>query len=128
MIQFILAIIALVLSVFSAAPTTVPTAVETNTTTMAADIATASWYGSESGTVTANGEVFDPFGLTFANLHMGFGTLVEFCVHGSCVVARCTDRGPAAWTGRQFDLSEGAFQQIAPLSQGVAQVVWRVVS
>ena len=91
----------------------------------AAPTAKASWYGR--GARTANGEAFDPDGLTFAHLTMPFGTRVEFCHDDRCVTARCTDRGPAAWTGRTFDLSRGAFTAIAPLSAGVVDVTWRII-
>lgn len=82
----------------------------------------ASWYAR--GRTTASGERFDPDGLTFAHRTMTFGSLVRFCRGAACVVARCTDRGPAAWTGREFDLSRGAFSAIAPLSRGVIDVTW----
>lgn len=124
---------------------TVPTTVARSTTTTtvfvlpetvdepdefdARDAATArvSWYGDESGTHTANGDRYDPNGLTFAHLSMPFGTRVRFCGPLGCVVATCTDRGPAAWTGKAFDLSKGAFARVAPLSAGVATVTWERV-
>lgn len=92
-----------------------------------ASVALATWYGSESGSTTANGDHFDPEGVTFAHLSMQFGTRVRFCGPLGCVVATCTDRGPAAYTGKQFDLSRGAFRAIAPLSAGVVSVTWAVV-
>lgn len=88
----------------------------------ALSVAKASWYAQ--GTRTASGERFDPDGLTFAHRTMAFGTRVQFCRTGRCVVATCTDRGPAASTGREFDLSRGAFSAIAPLSAGVVAVEW----
>ncbi len=108
---------------------TVPEVVEEPDEFDARDAATArvSWYGDESGTHTANGDRWDPSGLTFAHLRMPFGTKVKFCGPLGCVVARCTDRGPAAWTGKTFDLSEAAFARVAPLSAGVATVTWEVV-
>lgn len=84
----------------------------------------ASWYGAESGAYTANGDRYDPGGLTFAHRTMAFGTAVRFCRVGACVVATCTDRGPATWTGRDFDLSKATFAQLAPLSAGVATISW----
>ena len=85
----------------------------------------ASWYAR--GRWTASGERFNPDGLSFAHRSMAFGTLVRFCRGEACVVARCTDRGPAAWTRRDFDLSRGAFRALAPLSAGVVVVTWSVV-
>ncbi len=90
--------------------------------------ASVSWYGDEAGSHTANGDRYDPNGLTFAHRSLPFGTRVRFCAGGRCVVATCTDRGPAAWTGRDFDLSRGTFAALAPLSAGVARVSWAVVS
>lgn len=85
--------------------------------------ALVSWYGSESGSRTANGEAFDGSGLTFAHKTMRFGTMVRFCTAEACVVARCTDRGPFVG-GREFDLSRAAFAAIAPLGAGVVEVAW----
>lgn len=85
-----------------------------------ASVARASWYAR--GTRTASGERFDPDGLTYAHLSHPFGTMTRFCHGGRCVVARCNDRGPAAWTGRTYDLSRGAFAAIAPLGAGVVTV------
>lgn len=93
---------------------------------MAGPRALVSWYGAESGSHTANGDVYDPNGLTFANKTMAFGTRVRFCGPLGCVVATCTDRGPFV-AGRTFDLSRGAFARVAPLSAGVAELAWEVV-
>lgn len=82
-----------------------------------------SWYGSESGSVTASGEPYNPDAMTFAHKTMPFGTLIEFCGPHGCVIARCTDRGPFV-AGRTFDLSRAAFAAIAPLRMGVAEVTW----
>lgn len=89
--------------------------------------ASVSWYGAESGAHTANGDAYDPEGLTFAHRTLPFGTRVLFTGPLGSVVAVATDRGPAAWTGRDFDLSRGAFARLAPLSSGVATVTWAVV-
>lgn len=92
-----------------------------------ATTARVSWYGAESGSHTANGDRYDPAGLTFAHRTLPFGTRVRFAGPLGTVVATCTDRGPAAWTGRTFDLSRGAFTRVAPLSAGVAELAWEVV-
>ena len=84
----------------------------------------ASWYAR--GARTANGERFDPDGFTTAHLSLPFGTVLEVCHDGRCVVVRVNDRGPAAWTGRVLDLSRGAFATLAPLGAGVIGVTWRV--
>jgi rare lipoprotein A len=90
----------------------------------AAQTARASWYGDESGSRTVNGDAFGGSSLTYAHLSHPFGSLTRFCHDGRCVVARCNDRGPAAWTGKTFDLSRAAFAEIAPLSRGVVTVTW----
>ncbi len=119
-------------------PTTVPAPPRTtvvlpvdpplNPPEVAGATARVSWYGDESGSHTANGDRYDPDGLTFAHRSMAFGTAVRFCRNGTCVVATCTDRGPAAWTGRDFDLSRATFAALAPLSAGVATVSWAVAA
>lgn len=89
--------------------------------------ALASWYAR--GARAASGERFNPDGMTFAHLTLAFGTMVTFCRAddpGRCVTGRCTDRGPAAWTGKQFDLSRAMFSALAPLSAGVVTVTWEV--
>ena len=75
---------------------------------------------------TASGEVFDETKFTFASRFMEFGTRVEFCYGGSCVVCRRTDYGPAVWTNRTFDLSRACFNSLADLSEGVISVEWKL--
>lgn len=86
----------------------------------------ASWYAR--GARTASGEAFDPDGMTAAHLTLPFGTRLRVCHGGACVVVRITDRGPAAWTGKELDLSRGAFALLAPLSRGVIDVTWEVAA
>lgn len=80
----------------------------------------ASYYGSESGNRTANGERFNPRGLTAAHRTLPFGTMLRVCYHG-CVVVRVNDRGPFI-RGRQLDLSRGAAARVGMLGRGVARV------
>jgi rare lipoprotein A len=82
----------------------------------------ASYYGSESGNRTANGERFNPSGMTAAHRTLPFGTRLRVCYRERCVVVRISDRGPAKWTGRQLDLSKGAARAIGMLHVGVARV------
>ncbi|WP_238231177.1 septal ring lytic transglycosylase RlpA family protein [Methylobacterium hispanicum] len=67
----------------------------------------ASWYGS--GHRTANGERFDPNGLTAAHRSLPFGTRVRVADKrtGRSVVVRINDRGPFVH-GRIIDLSRGS--------------------
>jgi rare lipoprotein A len=66
----------------------------------------ASWYGS--GRKTANGERFNPHGLTAAHRSLPFGTRVEVTDKrtGRSVVVRINDRGPFI-RSRVIDLSRG---------------------
>jgi rare lipoprotein A len=83
---------------------------------------TASWYGFESGNRTANGERYDPWGLTAAHRTLPFGTIVTVTYEGRSVTVRINDRGPAAWTGRDIDLSLGAATALGMVRIGVAPV------
>ena len=85
-----------------------------------AEVCTASWYGFESGRVTANGERWNPLGLTAAHRRYPFGTRLRVSQNGRSVVLRVNDRGPAAWTGRCLDLSKGAARALG--ISGVARV------
>lgn len=84
----------------------------------------ASWYAR--GSTTASGERFDADGLSAAHRTLAFGTRLRVCrpVGEPCVVVVVNDRGPNARTGRELDLSRGAFAAIAPLGAGVVDVVW----
>lgn len=81
----------------------------------------ASWYGS--GARTANGESFNPSGLTAAHRSLPFGTRVRVTnlANGRSVVVRINDRGPFIG-GRVIDLSKGAASVIGMLGSGVARV------
>lgn len=70
---------------------------------------TASWYGS--GHRTANGERFNPAGLTAAHRSLPFGTRVRVTYGARSVVVRINDRGPFI-AGRTIDLSRGAARAI----------------
>lgn len=82
----------------------------------------ASFYGSESGSKTASGETFRPAAMTAAHRTLPFGTRLRVCRAERCVVVRVSDRGPAKWTKRDLDLSEGAARKIGMISVGVALV------
>lgn len=71
----------------------------------------ASWYGSESGTVTASGAHFDPNGMTAAmpsRSMLGRHVRVTDMATGRSIVVLVDDIGPAAWTHRVIDLAHGA--------------------
>lgn len=80
-----------------------------------------SFYGAESGRTTASGATFHPGGLTAAHRTLPFGTRLRVCYVG-CVVVVVNDRGPAAWTGRALDISQGAAVAVGMVGVGVARV------
>jgi rare lipoprotein A len=108
------------------APTSTATAAPTTTVPVGAQTCGASYY--DTGTTTANGEAFNPDGLTAASKTLPFNTRVKVTnlANGKSVVVRINDRGPYV-TGRCLDLARGAFSQIASLSAGVLTVSWQIV-
>ena len=84
----------------------------------------ASWYGPTfHGKPTANGEIYDQYGLTAAHpvLPMGTRILVENLENERRVYLRVNDRGPYK-KGRILDLSYQAAQQLDVLQKGTAPV------
>lgn len=84
----------------------------------------ASFYGlNVQGNGTASGERFNAYALTAAHPSLPFGTMVKVVNldNQKEVIVKINDRGPYA-DGRIIDLSQAAFQTIAPLSQGIAKV------
>ena len=81
----------------------------------------ASYY--KSGKRTANGERFNPHGLTAAHRTLPFGTrvLVTNLKNGKSVIVRINDRGPFT-RGRVIDLSLGAAKVVDLTASGVAKV------
>ena len=86
----------------------------------------ASYY--KSGSLTANGERFDPQGLTAAHRSLSFDTRVRVTSvdTGRSVVVRINDRGPFA-SGRIIDLSFAAARVIGLHTSGVANVSMEVL-
>ncbi|MGX5712759.1 septal ring lytic transglycosylase RlpA family protein [Sphingopyxis terrae subsp. ummariensis] len=84
----------------------------------------ASWYGSESGNRTANGEKFRPGWITAAHTTLPLPTYVEVTAldSGRRIVVRVNDRGPFAGGGRIIDLSKGAAEALGAHRQGVVPV------
>lgn len=87
----------------------------------------ASWYAS--GSRTANGEAFNPDGITAAHKTLPFNTKVKVTnvAGGQSIVVRINDRGPFV-AGRCLDLARGAFSQIASLGTGAITVNWEIVA
>ncbi|MBG6117035.1 rare lipoprotein A [Sphingobium sp. AEW010] len=90
----------------------------------------ASWYGSESGNRTANGERFRPDWVTAAHTSLPLPSYVEVTAldRGRTIVVRVNDRGPFAGKGRVIDLSRGAAEQLGMRAQGHVAVRVRVVN
>ena len=92
-----------------------------------ADTALASWYGPGfEGSLTASGEVFDPYGYTAAHKTLPFGTELVVSYAGRTVQVTVNDRGPYSG-GRDLDLSQGAAEYLGLTSVGVDWVDYYVV-
>jgi rare lipoprotein A len=81
----------------------------------------ASWY--QMGKVTANGEAYNPDGLTAAHRTLPFGTMVQVknLSNGRTVRLRINDRGPFVG-GRIIDVSRGGARQLGLMGSGTARV------
>lgn len=90
----------------------------------------ASWYGDElAGNPTANGERFNPNGISAAHKTLPLPSYVEVTAldTGRTILVRVNDRGPFA-NDRLIDLSHGAAKQLGIDQQGVAGVRVRKVN
>jgi rare lipoprotein A len=96
-------------------------------TVASAQTGEASWY--KMGKVTANGERFNPNGLTAAHRTLPFGTRVRVknLKNGRSVVVRINDRGPFT-KGRVIDLALGAAREIGLHRSGTARVALQVLN
>ena len=88
----------------------------------------ASWYGIEGGTQTANGEKYNPAGLTAAHRTLPFGTKVRVTSlkTGKVVTVRINDRGPSSHR-RMIDISAGAAEAIGIKNDGIGNVRMEVL-
>jgi rare lipoprotein A len=86
----------------------------------------ASYY--KTGARTANGERYNPMGLTAAHRSLPFGTrvLVTNLNNGKSVIVRINDRGPFV-RGRVMDLSFGAAKVVGLHLSGVARIKFTVL-
>jgi rare lipoprotein A (peptidoglycan hydrolase) len=84
----------------------------------------ASYYGYDcDGRKTANGELFNPYGLTAAHRTLPFGTRLKVRnpQNGREVIVRINDRGPYI-SGREIDLSYGAAVELGIVHKGLTAV------
>ena len=84
----------------------------------------ASFYGPDfHGKLTANGEVYDMYGLTAAHRTLPLNTIVRVTnlANGKNLIVRINDRGPYI-QGRMLDLSYGAALKLGFTSQGTTRV------
>ncbi|AYJ87798.1 septal ring lytic transglycosylase RlpA family protein [Sphingomonas paeninsulae] len=87
-------------------------------------IGLASWYGEElRGQRTANGEVFDPDGISAAHPTLPLPSYVEVTSldTGRTILVRVNDRGPFH-SNRILDLSIGAARQLGITGNGARQI------
>jgi rare lipoprotein A len=83
----------------------------------------ASWYAEESGTRTADGEVFNPDAISAAHKTFPLPSIVEVTNldNGRILKLRVNDRGPFV-DGRIMDLSRGAARALGVYGNGTAHV------
>lgn len=94
------------------------------------EVGYASWYGEElSGNQTANGEMFNPQGISAAHKTLPLPSYVEVTAldTGRTILVRVNDRGPFA-NDRLIDLSHGAAKQLGIDRDGVSGVRVRKVN
>ncbi len=91
-----------------------------------ADTGLASWYGPGfEGSLTASGEVFDPYGYTAAHKTLPLGTQLSVSYAGRTVQVTVNDRGPYSGA-RDLDLSQGAAEYLGLTNPGVDWVDYHV--
>ena len=102
---------------------TVPHAVKTQISSLGV----ASFYDDE-GSLTANGETFNPNALTAAHPTLPFGTRLRVTnvANGRSVVVRINDRGPFV-PGRVVDVSLSAAEKLGMTDPGTAKVKLDIV-
>jgi rare lipoprotein A len=93
----------------------------------------ASWYGDETrrqkgGHMTANGEAFDPNGLSAAHKHLPLPVHVRVTnlENRRSIIVRVNDRGPFI-EGRIIDLSAGAARKLGFYNRGTVRVLVETV-
>ena len=89
----------------------------------------SSWYGKDfHGNLTANGEVYDMYGITAAHKEFPLNTwakVTNLDNHKS-IILRINDRGPYI-DGRILDCSYGAAKKLDFLNEGTANVKIEII-
>ena len=89
----------------------------------------ASYYGPNfHGKLTANGEVYDMYGVTAAHKEIPFNTVarVTNLDNGKSLILRINDRGPYI-VGRILDCSYGAAKKLDFINNGTANVKIEII-
>ena len=89
----------------------------------------SSWYGPNfHGKLTANGEVFDQYGVTAAHKTLPLGTVVRVTNldNDKSIILRINDRGPYV-DDRVLDCSYGAAKKLGFMKAGTANVKIRII-
>ena len=84
----------------------------------------SSYYGTDfHGKLTANGEVYDMYGLTAAHKTLPLNTIVRVTnlSNNKSLILRINDRGPYI-KGRILDCSYGAAKKLGFIAQGTTKV------
>ena len=89
----------------------------------------SSWYGKDfHGKLTANGEVYDMYGITAAHKKLPLNTVarVTNIDNGKSIILRINDRGPFV-KGRILDCSMGAAKKLGFHHAGTANVKIEII-
>ena len=89
----------------------------------------SSFYGTDfHGKLTANGEVYDMYGLTAAHKTLPLNTIVRVTnlANNKSLILRINDRGPYI-KGRILDCSYGAAKKLDFLLQGTTKVRLEII-
>ena len=89
----------------------------------------SSWYGKDfHGNPTANGEVYDMYGITAAHKEFPLNTIarVTNLDNNKSIILRINDRGPYV-AGRILDCSYGAAKKLDFLDKGTTNVKIEII-
>lgn len=75
------------------------------------------WYGWESGPLTASGQKYNPNAMCGASRDL-FGKTLRLTYRGKSVTVRINDKTAKRLAGLVVDLTPAAFRRLAPLKAG----------